>query len=162
MVNIRLAHCSEFADIWPVIQLVLMSGDTYVFPPDIPKDWMRSYWMGEGVLTFVATLEHQIVGTFILKPNQPGRGAHVANAAFMVHPDYQGQGIGKAMGEYALAAAKDAGFKAMQFNMVVSTNEKAVRLWQKLGFQIVGRLPKVFAHQQLGLVDAYVMHRFLE
>jgi ribosomal protein S18 acetylase RimI-like enzyme len=96
-----------------------------------------------------------------LIPNGPDLGSHVANASFMVDPSAHGQGIGRAMGEHCLAQAKQAGYQAMQFNFVVSTNAAAVELWKKLGFSIVGTLPKAFNHARLGLVDAYVMHRFL-
>ncbi len=117
--------------------------------------------MPDSVTTYVACLDYTVVGTYILKPNQPGLGSHVANAGYMVKPGVHGQGVGRAMCEHSLAEAREAGFRAMQFNMVVSTNEAALALWKKLGFTIVGTLPKVFRHKKLGLVDAYVMHRFL-
>jgi len=101
------------------------------------------------------------VGTYILKPNQPALGSHVANAAFMVLPAARGSGVGRRMGEHCLAEARRLEFRAMQFNFMVSTNEAAVRLWQQLGFQIVGTLPEAFRHSQLGFVDAYVMFRML-
>ena len=102
-----------------------------------------------------------IVGTYILRPNQSGGGSHVANAAFMVAPEARGQGIGRAMGEHCLSEARRLGFRAMQFNFVVSTNESAVRLWQQLGFKIVGTLPGAFRHPEKGYIDVYVMHRSL-
>jgi ribosomal protein S18 acetylase RimI-like enzyme len=101
------------------------------------------------------------VGTYILKPNQPALGSHVANAAFMVLPAARGSGVGRGMGEHCLAEGRRLGFRAMQFNFVVSTNEAAVRLWQQLGFHIVGTLAEAFRHSQLGFVDAYVMFRML-
>ena len=101
-------------------------------------------------------------GCTSLSPTMRDRGSHVANAAFMVDPQLSGKGVGRAMGVHCLREAKRAGFRAMQFNIVVSTNEAAVALWKKLGFSIVGTLPEVFRHESLGFVDAYVMHRFLD
>jgi len=117
--------------------------------------------MAPHVATYVAETDGVVVGTYILKPNQPGLGSHVANAGYMVHPDHAGKGTGKAMCEHSLEEARKGGYLAMQFNIVVSTNETAVALWKKMGFSIVGVLPKVFRHIERGLVDAYVMHRFL-
>jgi len=111
--------------------------------------------------TYVALVDGEIVGTYVLKPNQPGLGSHVANAGYMVIPDHSDKGIGRAMCEHSLEDARQVGFLAMQFNFVVSTNERAVALWKKMGFSIVGTCPKTFRHRQLGLVDTYVMHRFL-
>ncbi|MBM2835154.1 MAG: family N-acetyltransferase, partial [Candidatus Brocadiaceae bacterium] len=106
-------------------------------------------------------LHNKILGTYILKKNQPGLGGHVANAAYMVHPDAHEQGIGKAIGNHSIKQAKKLGFSALQFNFVVSTNIVAIQLWLKLGFKIVGTVPKAFNHQKLGLVDVYIMHRFV-
>jgi ribosomal protein S18 acetylase RimI-like enzyme len=117
--------------------------------------------MADGHIIFVASLDGRIAGTYILKPNQPGLGSHVANAGYMVGSDFAGRGVGRAMCEHSLEEARRRGFLAMQFNMVISTNEAAVALWKKLGFNIVGTLPRVFRHKRLGLVDAFVMHRFL-
>jgi ribosomal protein S18 acetylase RimI-like enzyme len=105
--------------------------------------------------------DERILGTYILKANQPGLGSHVANAGFMVAPSAQGRGIGRTMGEHCLREAQRLGFRAMQFNFVVSTNETALRLWKDLGFSIVGRLPGAFRHAQEGFVDVYVMYRRL-
>ncbi|MBI1729159.1 GNAT family N-acetyltransferase [Candidatus Acetothermia bacterium] len=159
--EIREAKSNDFEAIWNIFHQVVAKGDTYVFSPDISKEEARSVWMTPIVKTYVASNGDLIVGTYILKPNQPGLGSHVANAAFMVDSLAQGRGIGKTMGKHALNEARRLGYQAMQFNFVVSTNMNAVALWQKLGFQIIGTLPKVFQHKQLGLVDAYVMHRFL-
>ena len=161
MITIKRAQVSDFDSIWQIFHQVIASGDTYVYDPETTKDEARAIWMGEGIETFVASIDDRIVGTYILKPNQTGLGRHVANAGYMVKPDCQGQGVGRAMSEHSLAEARRRGFTAMQFNLVVSTNEAAVALWKKLGFSIVGTLPKVFQHSRLGLVDAFVMHRFL-
>jgi len=112
--------------------------------------------------TYVAEDDGHVVGTYILRANQPGSGSHVANAAFMVAPTARGQGIGRAMGENCLSEARRLGFRAMQFNFVVSTNEGAIRLWKQLGFKIVATLPGAFRHPQKGYVDVYVMFRSLE
>lgn len=162
MIYIRQATKADFEQIWLIIRSVIIRGDTFVFEPDTPKEEMEKYWMDESGLTFVAEdIKSTIVGTYMIKPNQPGLGSHVANASFMVQPEKHSLGIGKSMGEHALLEAKKAGFLAMQFNMVISTNTNAVALWQKLGFSIIGRLPKVFRHQQEGLIDAFVMHKLL-
>lgn len=117
--------------------------------------------MGQGVFTCVAILDAKVVGTYIIKPNHIGLGSHVANGSYMVHQDHHGKKIGYKLGENSLEEAKRLGFKAMQYNIVVVANESAIRLWKKLGFEIVGQLPKVCNHQQLGYVDAFVVHRFL-
>jgi ribosomal protein S18 acetylase RimI-like enzyme len=161
MLNIRTAEASDFDSIWEIFRAVVRRGDTYVYDPATTKEQALSIWMAEGTATFVATIDERIVGTYILKANQTGLGSHVANAGYMVRPDSQGLGVGRAMCEHSLLEARARGFLAMQFNMVISTNEGAVRLWEKLGFRIVGTLPKVFRHRKLGLVDAFVMHRFL-
>ena len=161
MTTIRRAKASDFDSIWQIFREVVASGDTYVYDPETTREQARSIWMSDDVETFVALNDERIVGTYILKPNQTGLGSHVANAGYMVRLDCHGQGVGRAMCEHSLSEARRRGFLAMQFNLVVSTNEAAVALWKKLGFSIVGTLPKVFRHKRLGLVDAYVMHRFL-
>jgi ribosomal protein S18 acetylase RimI-like enzyme len=161
MLTIRPA-CHYDADaIWRIFHAVVSTGDTYAYDPDTSRDEALSIWMGPKGFTYVAEEDERIVGTYLLKANQPGLGAHVANAGFMVDPETQARGIGRAMGEHCLAEARRLDFRAMQFNLVVSTNEHAVALWQKLGFEIVGRLPSAFHHRQLGYVDAYVMYRSL-
>jgi ribosomal protein S18 acetylase RimI-like enzyme len=111
--------------------------------------------------TFVAELDGRVVGTYLLRPNQPGLGSHVANAGYMVDPAYRGRGLASAMCRHSLSLARELGFRAMQFNFVVSTNATAVALWERHGFTTVGRLPLAFRHATLGEVDALVMHRFL-
>lgn len=159
---IRPAIPKDADGIWAIFQQVVQTGNTYAFAPDTNRADALAYWLSPQVQTFVAVQNDQVVGTYILRPNQTGLGGHVANAAYMVHPAVQGQGIGRAMGEHSLEAARRAGFLAMQFNLVVSTNQAAVALWQKLGFHIVGALPRAFRHQQLGYVDAYVMYQWLD
>jgi L-amino acid N-acyltransferase YncA len=160
-VTIRLAETADEDGIWKIFREVVQGGDTYAYDPDISREDAMALWFAPANKTFVACLENEIVGTYILKPNQPGLGSHVANAGYMVRGDMQGKGIGRAMCEHSLELARQAGFQAMQFNIVITTNTGAVKLWQSMGFEIVGTLPKVFRHKELGLVDAYVMHRFL-
>ena len=151
----------DFAAMWPIFEAVVAAGDTYALPPQTPREQARRYWFGDGIRSFVARSEGRVVGMYKLVANQPGPGSHVANASFMVDPAARGQGVGRAMGEDCLRRAKDAGFLALQFNFVVSTNEPAVALWEALGFAIVGTLPRAFRHPTRGFVDAYVMYRWL-
>ena len=160
--HIREATESDFEGIWPIFQAVVAKGDTYVFSPAATRNDAFAYWFGPGVSSYVAEEDGRIIGMYKLIPNQRDRGAHVANASFMVSPERHGQGVGKALGQHCLNEARKAGFKAMQFNFVVSTNTGAVDLWKRLGFRIVGTLPGAFQHVSLGYVDAYVMHRFLD
>lgn len=162
-IHIRKATIDDFPQMWEIFHPIVQKGDTYVFHPETTyaeaKDY---YWSNKSFFNFVATLDNKILGMYTIKANQPGLGSHVANASYMVHPEYQGRGIGSLMAADSIQKAKELGFKAMQFNMVVSTNAVAVKAWQKMGFAIVGTLPKVFNHQTYGYVDAYVMHRFLD
>jgi L-amino acid N-acyltransferase YncA len=157
MLTIRLATESDRDSIWEIFHSVVAKGDTYTFSPEISRVEALDYWFHPGTYTYVAQDDGRMVGTYILRANQTGAGAHVANAAFMVAPEGQGRGIGRAMGEHCLTEARRLGFRAMQFNFVVSTNVVAVQLWQKLGFKIVGTLPGAFQHPEKGYVDAYVM-----
>ena len=161
MLTIRRALDGDWDSIWEIFHAVVRTGDTYSYDPATSKEEGRALWMTPAGWTYVACLGEQIVGTYLLKPNQPGLGSHVANAGYMVQPGESGRGVGRAMCEHSLEEARRIGFLAMQFNFVVSTNTRAVALWQRLGFRIVGTLPKAFRHQELGLVDAHVMHRFL-
>ena len=160
--RIRKATESDFDSIWLIFHAVVARGDTYVFSPDATQDDAFNYWFGPGVTSYVAEIDGRIAGMYKLVANQRDLGAHVANASFMVNPSMHGQGVGNVIGLHCLEEARKAGFQAMQFNFVVSTNTGAVSLWKKLGFSIVGTLPKAFRHQSLGYVDAYVMHRFLD
>lgn len=160
--KIRRARDEDFKKIWPIFKEVISTGDTYVFDPETDIDTCFYYWFGEGVHSYVIEYEDNIAGMYKIIANQPDLGSHVANASFMVSPNNQGKGIGKTMGIHCLKEAKKLGFKAMQFNFVVSTNISAIRLWKNLGFSIVGKLPKAFNHSRLGYVDAYIMYRFLD
>jgi L-amino acid N-acyltransferase YncA len=158
---IRRATAADAARIWKIFQAVVAPGDTYLFTADCTERDAVEYFLGSGITAFVAEDNGQVIGMYKLIPNRIGRGSHVANASFMVDPDAQGRGAGRALGEHCLDEARRQGYDAMQFNFVVSTNTVGVALWKKLGFEIVGTLPKAFEHSRLGKVDAYVMHRFL-
>jgi L-amino acid N-acyltransferase YncA len=159
--TIRPAGDADRDAIWQIVHEVLRRGDTYAWPPDTSREEAMRLWFPAGGWTYVARLDDEVVGTYLLKPNQPGQGSHVANCGYMVASRASGRGVGGAMCRHSLDEARRLGFEAMQFNMVVSTNVTAVRLWQACGFSIVGTLPKAFRHPSAGLVDAYVMHRFL-
>jgi L-amino acid N-acyltransferase YncA len=161
-VTIRTAVEADFEAMWAIFRDVIASGDTYVFAPDTPRADAHAYWFGAGVASYVAELNGRIAGMYKLAANQRDRGSHVANASFMVAPAASGKGVGRRMGVHCVEEARKRGFRAMQFNFVVSTNQAALALWHSLGFAIVGTLPKAFAHKELGLVDAYVMFRTLE
>ena len=158
---IRRSAESDFDAMWEIFHLVVAGGDTYAFAADTPREEAIAYFHGPGIESWVAEVNGRVVGMYKMIPNRRDRGSHVANASFMVHPSAQGMRVGRTMGEHCLEQARQAGYQAMQFNFVVSTNTAGVTLWKKLGFEIVGTLPKAFNHSQLGLVDAYVMHRFL-
>ena len=158
---IREIAADEFDLVWPIFHAVVSAGETYAYPVDITFEQARSLWTTAPSRCFVAELDATVLGCYMIKPNQAGPGNHVANAGYMTAPQARGRGVASALCEHSLAIARTAGFLAMQFNCVVSSNEVAVRLWERHGFRIVGTLPKVFRHTRLGLVDAYVMHRFL-
>ena len=160
--QIRKATEADFVAMWGIFHAVVASGDTYVFSPNTSREEAHIYWLGPDIASYVAEIDGAVAGFYKLIPNQRDLGSHVANASFMVSPAAHGQGVGKSMGQHCLVEAKKAGFLAMQFNFVVSTNKSAVTLWKKLGFAVVGTLPKAFRHARHGLVDAFVMHRFLD
>ena len=159
--RIREATDADFDAMWAIFQSVVATGDTLPFSSATSDDFFRAQWLGHGGGSFVVSLGTTLCGMYKFGPNLPGLGSHVASATYLVRPESQGRGIGRAMVEHSLAQAEQAGFAAMQFNFVVATNEPAIRLYEKLRFSIVGTLPKAFQHRQLGLVDAHVMHRFL-
>jgi L-amino acid N-acyltransferase YncA len=162
MLTIREASNEDADAVWEIFRTVVARGDTYVFEPDTPRQEALAYWFAATTRTYVAESNSKVVGTYILRPNRPGLGSHIANAAFMVSPEARGLGVGFAMGQHCLAEARALGYRAMQFNFVVSTNESANRLWKRLGFQIVGTLPGAFRHLTKGYVDVYVMFRSLQ
>jgi GNAT superfamily N-acetyltransferase len=160
--NIRPATSADHEVIWSIFHEVVAPGDTYAFDPAMTREAALAYWFQPLAHAFVATTGEEIVGTYHLKPNQSGPGGHVANAAFMVSANARGQGVGRRLGEHCVAEARRLGFRALQFNFVVSTNAFAVQLWQRLGFRIVGTLPGAFRHPVRGYVDVHVMHLALD
>jgi L-amino acid N-acyltransferase YncA len=162
MMKIRPATEADFEYMWPIFRDVVASGDTYVFAPDTPQQDAFAYWFGPGITTFVAEDNGRILGMYKIVANQRDLGAHIANASFMVDPACHAGGIGSALGRHCLREARRAGFRAMQFNFVVSSNAAAIALWQRLGFTITGTLPGAFHHRTLGYIDAYVMYRALD
>jgi L-amino acid N-acyltransferase YncA len=160
--KIRPATDTDRDAIWNIFHEVVAAGDTYALDPNISREDALAYWFAPGTHTYVA--EQQaigVAGTYILRPNQSGGGSHVANAGFMVSASARGQGLGRAMAEHCLSEARRLGFRAMQFNYVISTNTAAIRLWQDLGFEIVGTLASAFRDPDKGYVDVYVMYRSL-
>lgn len=161
MFTIRKYTLRDKEQIWEIIKPVIAAGDTYVFAPDSPKEKMLRYWCAADKKTYVAVIENKIVGTFFIKDNQPDLGSHIANAGYMVAPGAQGKSVGRRMAEFSLTEAKRLGYRAMQFNFVVKSNAGAVRLWQNLGFEIIGEIPEAFDHVENGLTNAYIMYRKL-
>lgn len=158
---IRAATPSDEEQIWQLLEPVFRAGETYTVPRDISRDDALAYWNATAHEVFVFAEGGQILGTYFLRANQRGGGSHVANCGYITALAAMGRGIGRAMCEHSLEHARTRGFRAMQFNFVVSANERAVKLWQRLGFGIVGRLPGAFLHPTLGYVDAFVMFRDL-
>ena len=159
--NIRAATDADRDAIWKIFQEVISAGETYPIEPDVPREQALAYWSKHNAHVCVAEKEGKIVGSYTLHQNQAAGGAHVANAAFIVAHEARGQGIGSAMGEHCFKEARRLGYRAIQFNFVVSTNASAVKLWQDLGMKIVGTLPGAFRHPTRGYVDVYVMFQSL-
>lgn len=161
MTAIRPATDADWPAILAIVKPVLAAGETYAIDRDLDDAGVRAYWMMPVHEVFVAEIDGRISGTYYLMHNQRGGGAHVANCGYMTDPAARGKGVARAMCEHSLACARERGFRAMQFNHVVSTNSGAVALWQSLGFAIVGTLPLAFDHPVHGYVDSYVMFRQL-
>jgi len=157
--QIRLATDADRDAIWKIFHEIIAAGDTYAFDPNMSRQDALTYWFRVDTHTYVAEKDGRVFGTYILRPNQLGPGSHVANAAFMVAQETRGMGIGRRMAEHCLSEARRMGFRAMQFNFVISTNTGAIHLWEQLGFKIVGTLPGAFRHPEKGYVDVYVMFR---
>jgi ribosomal protein S18 acetylase RimI-like enzyme len=147
--------------VWRIIESVIAGGDTYVFPPDSPEDEMLAYWFSPEKFVYVAEDDGEILGTYWIKANQPGLGSHVGNGAYMVSANAKGKGIGRMMAEHSIEEARRIGFRSIQFNFVVKSNEVAVKLWKSVGFEIIGEIPDAFDHKENGLTNAYIMYRKL-
>jgi ribosomal protein S18 acetylase RimI-like enzyme len=159
--EIRRAFSSDKQPVWQIMKAVIATGDTYVLDPETPEDEMIAYWFAPEKHIYVADEDGEIFGTYWLKANQPGLGSHVGNGAYMVSPNAKGKGIGRMMAEHSIGEARRLGFTAMQFNFVVKSNDVAVKLWQSVGFEIIGEIPEAFNHKQNGLTNAYIMYRKL-
>ncbi|ODT49839.1 MAG: GNAT family N-acetyltransferase [Devosia sp. 63-57] len=159
--TIRAATDADWPAILAMLHPVFAAGETYAVDRDLDEAGIHSFWMMPGHEVFVAEIDGKVVGTYYLMANRHGGGAHVANCGYVTSESARGKGVASAMCTHSLTRARERGFRAMQFNHVVSTNEGAVALWQKLGFTIVGTLPGAFEHPVHGFVDAYVMFRAL-
>jgi ribosomal protein S18 acetylase RimI-like enzyme len=159
MPSIRLAVPEDAPAIWSILEPILRAGETYALPRNIGEAEAISFWCSPGIETYAIVEGAQILGTYFLRPNQAGGGDHVANCGYATAMGSQGRGLGRKMLEHSIARAKERGFRAMQFNFVVSTNRRAIATWKAYGFLEVGRLPDAFRHPKLGYVDALVMHR---
>jgi len=161
---IRAYEPSDWPGVWAVLEPIFRAGETYAFPVDITEADARRKWTQAAHEVFVAQLapEGPIAGTYYLKPNQEGPGAHVCNCGYAVAREASGQGVAAAMCEHSQRHASERGFRAMQFNLVAASNHAAVHLWSKLGFTIVGTLPGAFHHPNHGFVDAHIMYKPLQ
>ncbi len=162
MIMIRRFEENDWAAVWGIIEPVFRAGETYAFALDISEEDAHKAWVSLPAATYVAVDgDNALLGTYYLKPNQPALGDHVCNCGYIVAENARGRGIASAMCEHSQREAAAQGFLAMQFNLVVSTNEGAIRLWKKHGFDVVGTIPKAFRHPRHGLVDAFVMYKSL-
>jgi len=160
--KIRKAAWQDFAAIWPILKTIVTQCDTYAFDPEMSRDDGYAIWMSQPEVTYVAESGGKIVGSYYLKANFSGPGGHVCNCGYIVDESSRGQGVASALCEHSQKVARDLDYKAMQFNSVVSTNEGAIRLWQKHGFGIIGTVPSAFQHREQGLVDSCIMYKWLE
>lgn len=161
--EIRKYRETDWSQVWPAIEKVFRAGETYPYPPEITEQDAHKAWIELPQETYVATgTDNQVLGTYYIKPNQPGLGAHVCNCGYIVSESARGQGVASDMCEHSQQVAVNSGYRAMQYNLVVSTNEGAIRLWKKHGFRIIGILPNAFNSKSAAYVDALVMYKQLE
>ncbi len=161
MITIRLAGPSDDDAVWPLLRDVFRAGETYAVDPKISRNAALDYWIAQARAAYVAEQDGEVVGTYYIKTNQRCGGAHICNCGYIVSSVAGGQGIAAQMCEHSQTAAAALGYRAMQFNLVLASNEGAVHLWDKLGFAKIGTIPEAFDHPRLGYVDAYVMHKAL-
>jgi len=159
--SIRQAGQEDFEAIYPIFEEIVMAGETYAYARDTTYEEAYHIWMELPHETYVVEEAGKVIATYYLKPNQPGQGAHVCNCGYMVASGARGRGIATSMCLHSQERAVQLGYRAMQFNLVASTNTDAVALWQKMGFETTGRLSGAFAHPRLGYVDALVMYKVL-
>jgi ribosomal protein S18 acetylase RimI-like enzyme len=159
---LRRFEPEDWPALWPILKATFASGDTYAYSPDSTEAEIRKAWIELAQVAYVAVSDRgELLGTYTLRPNQPGLGGHVCNCGYVVAESARGQGLAARLCEHSQAEARRLGYRAMQFNLVVATNTVAVRLWRKLGFAVVGTLPGAFKHAKLGFVDAHVMYKSL-
>ena len=161
MLTVREARADDADAIWTILEPMIRAGDTYTLPREMSREAALAFWFASGHEVFVAEEDGGLVGTYFLRANQAGGGSHVANCGYVTAARAAGKGVARAMCGHSLEHAKSRGFRAMQFNFVVSSNERAVRLWKSFGFEIIGRLPEAFRHPSGNYADAYVMYRLL-
>ena len=161
MADIRRYGDGDWGDVWRILEPVFRAGETYAYSPDIGEEDARDVWVVRPLSTYVLHEAGDVLGTYYLKPNQPGLGNHVCNCGYVVSEGARGRGFASQMCVHSQSEARRLGFLAMQYNLVASTNEGAVRLWQRHGFEVVGTLPQAFRNARLGLVDAHVMYKRL-
>jgi ribosomal protein S18 acetylase RimI-like enzyme len=161
MIHIRPMTADDFNRFWPTFHAVAAAQETYAYAPDLTQEQAFALWMDLPLHTLIAEEDGEFLGSYYLKANAAGPGSHVSNCGYMVSNTARGRGVARLMCEHSQQLALDSGFTAMQFNSVVATNEVAVALWQKLGFEVVGRLPRAYRHAKLGLVDCLVMYKWL-
>lgn len=159
--TIREATSADWPRVWALFRLAAARGDVFAYDDATTEETARKLWFDPPAVCFVCEVDGAFAGTYYVRPNQPGRGGHVANAGYLVEPAFRGRGLAVALCEHSLETARARGFTAMQFNFVVSTNAAAVRAWERCGFAVIGRVPRAFRHAELGLVDALVMYRDL-
>lgn len=159
MHTIRPATEADWPHIWALFRRAAAGGDVFAYDEHTTEDTARKLWFDSPATAFVCEADGAFAGTYYVRPNQPGRGAHVANAGYMVEPAFRGRGLAVALCEHSLGTARARGFAAVQFNYVVSTNAAAVRAWEKCGFAVAGTLPGAYRHRELGFVDVLVMWR---
>lgn len=161
MLSVRAVQSDDRDALWAILEPMIRAGETYPLPRSMDREAALAYWLSDGHEVFLAEEDGRVVGTYFLRANHEGGGSHVANCGYITAPADTGRGVARAMCAHSLDCARQRGFRAMQFNFVVSSNDRAVRLWESFGFTIVGRLPEVFLHPVHGYTDAYVMYRLL-
>jgi len=160
-IKITPATSADEERIWALLQPVFSAGDTYAVDPLIDREAAIAYWMEADKTAFILRIERQAVGTYYIRPNQPGGGAHICNCGFITAPSARGKGVARRMLDHALIEAKQQGYRAMQFNFVLASNQRALAIWQRNGFATIGRIPQAFLHPKQGYVDALILHRSL-
>ncbi|MBA4065408.1 MAG: GNAT family N-acetyltransferase [Isosphaera sp.] len=161
MADIREATAADWPLVWELFRLAAAGGDVFAYDEATPEETARKLWFEPPAACWVAEVGGAFAGTYYVRPNQPGRGGHVANAGYLVADGFRGRGLARELCEHSLGTARRLGFAAVQFNYVVATNAAAVRAWAGCGFAVVGRVPGAFRHAGLGFVDVLVMHRRL-